>query len=73
MGFRVCLVYYDDVGKRREPYLCYLNAREWRQAKRGSLAIFAKLIADKLADRAARDDTDVKKIEALSYRVKAFF
>jgi len=28
VGFRVCLVYYDDLGKRREPYLCYLNARE---------------------------------------------
>jgi len=37
VGFRVCLVYYDEEGKRREPYLCYLSAKEWQQEKRGTL------------------------------------
>src|SRR4029434_4625774 len=34
VGYRVCLVYYDDLGMRREPYLCYLNSKESQQAKR---------------------------------------
>ena len=72
VGFRVCLVYYDDHGKRREPYLCYLNAREWQQAKRGSLANFAKHVADKLAERAAKEDADTEKLTELSRRVIAF-
>jgi len=40
VGFRVCLVHYDDLGKRREPYLCYLSAKEWQEAKRGTLTSF---------------------------------
>lgn len=72
VGFRVCLVYYDDDGKRREPYLCYLSAKEWQQVKKGSLAKFAKLIADKLTERAAKEDADSEKLEDLSLRAKAF-
>jgi hypothetical protein len=54
VGFRVCLVYYDEIGKRREPYLCYLSAKEWGHARRGTLASFAQLVTDKLAERAAK-------------------
>lgn len=72
VGFRVCLVYYDDEGKRREPYLCYLSAKEWQQAKRGSLANFAKLVADKLTERATKEDADSAKLGELSRRVSLF-
>jgi len=72
VGFRVCLVYYDDQGKRREPYLCYLSAKEWQQAKRGSLANFAKIISIKLNERRAKEDADSEKLEELLGRVKAF-
>ena len=72
VGFRVCLVYYDDQAKRREPYLCYLSAKEWQQAKRGTLANFAKLVGDKLADRATKEDADSEKLDDLSRRVMKF-
>lgn len=72
VGYRVCLVYYDDLGKRREPYLCYLNAKEWRQAKRGSLVYFAKLVADKLAERAEKENADSEKLGELSRKVGHF-
>jgi hypothetical protein len=72
VGFRVCLVYYDDLGKRREPYLCYLSAKEWQQAKRGTLAGFARLMTDKLAERAAKEGANSEKLSELSNRVKAF-
>jgi regulator of replication initiation timing len=72
VGFRVCLVYYDDEATRREPYLCYLSAKEWQQAKRGSLANFAQIVADKLTERAAKADADREKLGELLQRVKTF-
>lgn len=72
VGFRVCLVYYDDQSKRREPYLCYLSAKEWQQAKRGSLSNFAQIVTDKLAEREDKEDADIEKIGELSSRVRAF-
>ncbi len=71
VGYRVCLVYYDDENKRREPYLCYLNANEWKQAKRGSLSDFAKLVINKLTERAAKEGADGEKLSDLARRVKA--
>lgn len=72
VGYRVCLVYYDDQGQRREPYLCYLSAKEWQEAKRGTLAAFAQLVAAKLTERAAKEDADSEKLNALLRRVQPF-
>lgn len=72
VGFRVCLVFYDDDGLRRERYLCYLSATEWKAVKRGSLANFTKVIADKLSERAAKEDADNEKLDELLSRVRAF-
>ena len=73
VGFRVCLVYYDDQGKRREPYLCYLNVKDWQQAKRASLADFVALMVEKLQERAEKDDADTEKLTALSARIQALW
>lgn len=72
VGFRVCLVYYDDEGKRREPYLCYLSAKEWKQARRGSLADFTRIVADKLTERLTKEDADYEKLDVLSRKVSIF-
>ena len=72
VGYRVCLFYYDDLGKRREPYLCYLSAKEWELAKRGTLASFAQIIIDKLTARGAREGANSDKLNELSQRVKGF-
>lgn len=71
VGFRVCLVYYDEEGKRREPYLCYLSTKEWQLAKRGSLANFAETVADKLTVRATKEGADSEKLGELTRRVEA--
>ncbi|MBL8191841.1 MAG: hypothetical protein JNK38_27765 [Acidobacteria bacterium] len=71
VGFRVCLVYYDDEGKRRERYLCYLSATEWKQSKRDNLAMFVKRIAEKLADRTTKENADSEKLIALIHRINA--
>jgi hypothetical protein len=56
---------------KTEPYVCYLSADEWRAAKRGSSAGFARLIGAKLdARRAAGEALD--KIASLQDLVKAF-
>lgn len=72
VGFRVCLVYYDDEGTRRERYLCYLSASEWSHAKKGSLANFAQIVASKLTERATKEDADGEKLDELSRRIKTF-
>ena len=73
VGFRVCLVYYDEESVRRERYLCYINANEWKQAKRGSLADFARIVAGKLIERAAKESADGDKLNELSSRISAFY
>ena len=70
VGFRVCLVYYDEKATRRERYLCYLSASEWKQAKHGSLSGFVRIVADKLTERAAKEDADSEKLGELLQRVK---
>jgi hypothetical protein len=72
VGYRICLVYYDELSKRREPYLCYLSAKEWQRARRGSLANFAQLVANKLSERARKEGADVAKFGGLSSKVRAF-
>lgn len=72
VGYRVCLVYYDDFGKRREPYLCYLSAKEWQQGKRGTLAAFAQLVCGKLMERTGKEGADNNKLGDLLLRVKMF-
>src|SRR5262249_818398 len=72
VGYRVCLVYYDDLSKRREPYLCYLSAKEWQKAKRSTLVSFAQIISDKLAERAAKENANGEKLGELSHRVNSF-
>lgn len=69
VGFRVCLVFYDDEGTRRERYLCYLSASEWKEAKRDSLATFVKIIITKLIERAAKEGADSEKLDELSHRI----
>lgn len=72
VGFRVCLVFYDGEGVRRERYLCYLSASEWKLAKRGSLSEFARSVTDKLNERSVKENADEAKLDELSNRVKAF-
>lgn len=72
VGYRVCLVYYDEEGKRREPYLCYLSAKEWQQARRGTLIGFARLVSTKLMERRGKEESDTEKIDALAGRVGSF-
>jgi hypothetical protein len=71
-GYRVNLRFYDDAGREREPYLCYLSATEWRAARRQSLANFAAQIVTKLEERKAKEKSDAAKLDELIRRVKAF-
>lgn len=71
VGFRVCLVYYDEEDKRRERYLCYLSASEWKQTKRGNLFSFVQIVTGKLAERVTKEDADSEKLEELLSRVEA--
>jgi hypothetical protein len=52
-------------------YVCYLSADEWRAAKRGSSAGFARLIVAKLNARRDAGET-LDKITSLYGLVKAF-
>lgn len=70
VGFRVCLVYYDSEGMRRERYLCYLSATEWKVAKRGSFTEFTKLITDKLSERSVKENADGEKLDDLIRRIQ---
>lgn len=72
VGFRVCPFYYDKENTRRERYLCYLSATEWKEAKRGSLAKFVRVIADKLTERAAKDNANGEKLDELMQRISFF-
>jgi hypothetical protein len=70
-GYRVGLVYRDEFGKRREPYLCYLSRSEWGKAKRGSLADFVALIVEKLEQRMASGEGNTAKLDELLRRVQS--
>lgn len=50
-GYAVSLRFRDQSEELREPYLCYLTADEWGEAKQGSLAQMASLISEKMRRR----------------------
>jgi hypothetical protein len=50
-GYAVSLRFRDQSEELREPYLCYLTASEWGEAKQGSLAQMAGLISEKMRRR----------------------
>jgi hypothetical protein len=65
------LSFYDSNGARRERYCCYLSAQEWREAKRRSLAEFARLIAGKVEARYAAGDLDQVRYQEIAPRLNA--
>ena len=69
VGYRVCLVYYDDQGKRREPYLCYLSASEWKEAKLHNLDNFARIVIEKLTARTAKKNANGQRLSDLLRQV----
>jgi hypothetical protein len=70
-GFRVVLSFYDTNGARKERYCCYLSADEWRDAKRKSLATFARLIAGKVDARHGSGDLDAGRYQEIAPRLAA--
>jgi hypothetical protein len=69
-GFRVNLRFYDEQGSEREPYCCYLSAKEWRAAKRQTLANFAALVVGKVEARKATEGNDAAKLDGLIARIQ---
>ena len=70
-GHRVMFRFYDQTGKRRERYCCYLSAKEWREAQRKSLADFARLIGGKVEALYASGDLDADRYREISPRLNA--
>lgn len=70
-GFRVNLRFYDEQGSEREPYCCYLSAKEWQAAKRQTLASFAAQIIGKVEARKANESNDTAKLDALIARIQS--
>ncbi|MDQ3012271.1 MAG: hypothetical protein M3X11_16375 [Acidobacteriota bacterium] len=70
-GFRVNLRFYDEQGSEREPYCCYLSAKEWRAAKRQTLADFAAQIVGKIEQRKANESADAYKLDVLIARIQS--
>jgi hypothetical protein len=50
-GYAVSLRFRDRGDELREPYLCYLTAREWSEAKQGSLDQMVRRISEKMKRR----------------------
>jgi hypothetical protein len=50
-GYTVSLRFRDGRDELREPYLCYLTASEWREAKQGSLDQMVRRISEKMKRR----------------------
>jgi hypothetical protein len=50
-GYAVSLRFRDQSEEFREPYLCYLTASEWSEAKQGSLEQMARRIGEKMRRR----------------------
>jgi hypothetical protein len=50
-GYAVTLRFRDRGEELREPYLCYLTAVEWREAKQGSLDQMVRRISEKMRRR----------------------
>ncbi|MGH9849006.1 MAG: hypothetical protein ACREBD_04035 [Blastocatellia bacterium] len=50
-GFAVSLRYRDQSDELREPYLCYLTASEWGEARQGSVNQIVGLLGEKMRRR----------------------
>jgi hypothetical protein len=50
-GYAVSLRYRDQSDELREPYLCYLTAQEWGEARQGSLDRIVGLVGEKMRRR----------------------
>jgi hypothetical protein len=50
-GFAVSLRFRDGSDELREPYLCYLTASEWSEARQGSVGQMARLVSEKMRKR----------------------
>jgi hypothetical protein len=50
-GYAVSLRFRDGSEELREPYLCYLTASEWGEARRGSLDQIVGLVGEKMRRR----------------------
>ena len=69
-GYRVMSRFHES-GKRPERYCCYLSVGEWREAKRRSLADFARLIAGKVEARYSSGDLDANRYQEIAPRLAA--
>ncbi len=63
-GYRTHLRYWDGTAYR-EPYCCYLSAKEWQTAKKGSVQDFSLLIFEKIEQRKANEGVNSEKIDQL--------
>jgi hypothetical protein len=50
-GFAVSLRFRDGSEELREPYLCYLTASEWSEARQGSISQIVRLVSEKMRRR----------------------
>jgi hypothetical protein len=50
-GYAVSLRFRDQSEELREPYLCYLTASEWGEARQGSLSQIVSLVGEKMRRR----------------------
>ncbi len=50
-GYAVSLRFRDQSDEMREPYLCYLTASEWGEAKQGSVNQIVRLVGEKMRRR----------------------
>lgn len=50
-GYAVTLRFRDQSEELREPYLCYLTADEWGEARQGSLSQIVSLVGEKMRRR----------------------
>jgi hypothetical protein len=50
-GYAVSLRFRDRGEEMREPYLCYLTAKEWGEARQGSLNQIVRLVGEKMRRR----------------------
>ncbi len=50
-GYAVTLRFRDGSKELREPYLCYLTASEWSEARQGSIEQMTRLVSEKMRRR----------------------
>jgi len=65
-GYAVSLRFRDGSDELREPYLCYLTASEWGEAKQGSLDQIVGLVSEKMRRR-----KDAQELAELIGRLEA--